>query len=65
MTTQFITNHEYTVYETQYTTYDPFKGLAGRLGHPVAHYDNYDDMTKDWLNDFLAGTHNFFVTSKE
>jgi hypothetical protein len=64
MVAQFITNPEYTVYETQYTTYDPFKGLK-LLGHPVAHYDNYDDMVKDWLNDFLAGTHNFFVSMKD
>lgn len=64
MTTSFITNTEYTVYETQYTTYDPFNGLK-MLGHPVAHYDNYNDMIQDWLDDFFAGTHNFFVEMKD
>ena len=64
MVTQFITKPEYTAYETQYTTYDPFKGLK-LLGHPVAHYDNYTKMINDWTSDFLAATHNFFVASKE
>lgn len=64
MTAQFIANPFYTVYETQYTTYDPLKGLK-LLGHPVAHYDNYDDMLKDWFNDFLSGTHNFIVSMKD
>ena len=64
MTTSFITNPEYTVYETQSTTYDPFKGLK-MLGHPVAHYDSYNDMIQDWLDDFFAGTHNFFVSMKD
>lgn len=64
MTASFITTPEYTVYETQYTTYDPFKGLK-LLGHPVAHYDDYVQMIKDWETELLDGTHNFFVTSKE
>lgn len=64
MTMNLITNPEYTVYETQYTTYDPFKGLK-ILSHPVAHYDDYDHMIKDWMADFLSGTHNFFVSMKD
>lgn len=59
-----LMNVEYTVYETQYTTYDPFKGLK-LLSHPVAHYDDYTKMIDDWLNEFLDGTHNFFVTQKD
>lgn len=55
---------EYTVYETAYTTYDPHKGLK-LLSHPVAHYDSYDQMIADWVGDFLAGTHNFFITMKD
>ncbi len=50
----------YTVYETTKTTYDPLEGLK-LLGHPVAHYDDYTAMLDDWLNEFLQGTHNFFV----
>lgn len=64
MTTKFITNVEYTVYETQTTTYDPFKGLK-MLGHPVAHYDDYALMLDHWLTEFLDGTHNFFVQQKD
>ncbi len=58
------TDVQYTVYETAYTTYDPFKGLK-LLSHPVAHYDDYKQMINDWLDDFFAGTHNFFVTMKD
>ena len=64
MTTTFITKPEYTVYETQHTTYDPFKGLK-MLSHPVAHYDNYTAMIDDWLYEFSARTHNFIVSQKE
>jgi hypothetical protein len=45
MTTHFIANPEYVVYESQYTTYDPFKGLK-IIGHPARHYDDYDSMVK-------------------
>lgn len=64
MKTKFINNVEYTVYETQYTTYDPFKGLK-LLSHPVAHYTDYVKMVDDWFIELCAGTHNFFVTEKE
>lgn len=64
MTIKFITNPEYTVYETAKTTYNPLEGLK-LLGHPVAHYDNDVDMYKDWINEFLDGTHNFIVSQKE
>jgi hypothetical protein len=64
MAIKFITEPEYTVYETQKTTYNPFEGLK-LLGHPVAHYDNWDEMIADWEQDFVSGTHNFFVTQKE
>jgi hypothetical protein len=57
-------NVEYTVYETAYTTYDPFKGLK-LLSHPVAHYDDYKQMIDAWLDEFFDGTHNFFVTMKD
>lgn len=56
-------SYTYVVYETQHTTYDPFKGLK-LLSHPVAHYDDYDQMIDDWLDDFFAGTHNFFKIMK-
>ena len=59
-----MTNVEYTVYETAYKTYDPIKGLK-LLTHPVATYNSYNDMIKDWLDEFFAGTHNFFVTMDE
>jgi hypothetical protein len=59
-----MTNVEYTVYETAYTTYDPIKGLK-LLTHPVAHYSDYKQMINDWLNDFFAGTHNFFVMMED
>ena len=64
MDTKFINNVEYTVYETQYTTYDPFKGLK-LMSHPVAHYDDYTKMIDDWSYELCAGTHNFFGTEKE
>lgn len=54
---------EYTVYETQKTTYNPFEGLK-MVGHPVAHYDNWEQMINDWFGEFVDGTHNFFVTEK-
>ena len=64
MTTTFITEPEYTVYETQHSTYDPLEGLK-ILSHPVAHYDNYTAMVADWFNEFFDGTHNFIVSQKE
>lgn len=64
MATMFITEPEYTVYETQNTTYNPLEGLK-LLDDPVAHYENYDQMIADWEQDFISGTHNFFVTQKE
>lgn len=65
MTIKFITNPEYTVYETTAAVKDgPFKCLK-TLGHPVAHYDNAEEMYKDWINEFLDGTHNFIVSQKE
>lgn len=54
---------EYIVYETATSTYSPTKGL--KVSHPVAHYDDYTQMVDDWLNDFLAGTHNFFTVLKD
>lgn len=62
MQTNFIKNPEYTVYETGHDT-DPTKGL--RVGHPVAHYTDYTKMVDAWLNEFLDGTHNFFVSELE
>jgi len=59
-----MTKVEYTVYETAYTTYNPIKGLK-LLTHPVAHYSDYNQMIADWLNEFFAGTHNFFVMMEE
>lgn len=50
---------EYIVYETATSTYDPIAGL--KVAHPVAHYDNKNDMFSAWLNEFFDGTHNFFV----
>lgn len=65
MTIKFITNPEYTVYETAANVKDgPFMCLK-MLTHPVAHYDNDVDMYKDWINEFLDGTHNFIVSQKE
>lgn len=64
MNTNFITNVEYTVYETTKTTYNPMEGLK-LLGHPVAHYTDYTKMVDDWLYELCAGTHNFFVAEKE
>lgn len=63
MTTSFITDPEYTVYETQHSTYDPIKGL--KVGHPVAHYTDWDQMLADWFDEFKDGTHNFFVAQAE
>lgn len=57
-------NVEYTVYETTKTTYNPMEGLK-LLGHPVAYYTDYTKMIDDWLNEFMSGTHNFFVIEKE
>jgi hypothetical protein len=62
MTTLFIQNPEWTVYETGHNT-DPKKGL--RVGHPVAHYTDYQLMLEHWLAEFMAGTHNFFVAELE
>jgi len=56
-----MTKVEYTVYETAFTTYNPTLGLK-LLTHPVAHYDDYKQMINDWLDEFFAGTHNFFAT---
>ena len=42
---------EYTVYETI---------APRRRGHPVAHYDNWQDMINHWFAEFTAGTHHFF-----
>lgn len=58
-----VIDKEYTVYESAGTSYDPIKGL--HVEHPVAHYDDYGAMIDHWLEEFLAGTHNFFVTIKE
>jgi hypothetical protein len=63
MTISFIDNPEYTVYETQHSTYDPIKGL--KVGHPVAHYTDRKQMIADWFNEFKDGTHNFFVAQAE
>jgi len=42
---------EYTVYETV---------APRRRGHPVAVYDNWQDMISHWFAEFTAGTHHFF-----
>ena len=54
---------EYIVYETATSTYDPLKGL--KVAHPVACYDDESLMIKDWLNEFLDGTHNYFKVMKD
>ena len=50
---------EYVVYETATATYNPIEGL--KVGHVEAYYHDYEQMERDWLKEFLAGTHNFFI----
>jgi hypothetical protein len=59
MQTHFFKQTEYVVYETSKTTLNPNQGL--KVGHPVAHYDDYSLMIDHWLVEFTDGTHNFFT----
>jgi hypothetical protein len=56
MQTLLIKLPEWTVYET---------GQHKEHGHSVAHYTDYGLMMSHWLNEFLAGTHNFIVKELE
>lgn len=57
MTTTFITNPKWLVYETTNKSGMPF----GSLDQVVNSYEDYGQMIADYQNCFLDGTHNFFV----
>lgn len=50
---------EYVVYEKATATYTPEWGI--QVTHTEAHYATYEEMIKDWQEEFFAGTHNFYI----